>query len=84
MQDRLYRIPESESEHALFNVAEDKPDGEPHPPQFPRGGHNYYNGRDMEKFSRRMEWVSKMMSGGTDWEELYRRQVIKYERRNRS
>lgn len=29
------------------------------------GGHNYYNGRDMEKLLRRMKWFD---SGETDWD----------------
>lgn len=35
----------------------------------PRGGHNYYNSRDMEKLLRRMKWVD---TAAKDWEERYR------------
>jgi hypothetical protein len=35
----------------------------------------------MEKFTRRMEWVSKMMAGGDDWEERYKKRIAKHERK---
>jgi DNA-binding transcriptional MerR regulator len=54
---RLYQIPESESEHTLFNVA--SAEGASVPPKNPRGGHNYYNARDMERLQRRMKAILK-------------------------
>lgn len=87
VKDRLYRVPESEMEHALFHTTADDATEPMRSPQFPLGGHNYYNGRDMEKLTRRMEWVSKMMAGNTSWdqwEDLYRRKVELQEKRSRS
>jgi len=48
---------------------------------FPRGGHNYYNDRDMEKAWRRMGWiVTKKGKGLKDgWEELYAKKLEKEE-----
>ncbi|PVG03661.1 alpha/beta-hydrolase [Serendipita vermifera] len=49
----LYRVPESESEHTCFNVEVTK--GEP--VLYPRGGHNYYGARDMERLQRRLRGI---------------------------
>jgi len=78
---RLFHVPESEREFALFDVtltAEEKAI----PPMHPKGGHNYYNGRDMEKLVRRMEWLEKVMSKSDESRrmELYQAQVLRSER----
>ncbi|KAJ7143303.1 Alpha/Beta hydrolase protein [Mycena crocata] len=67
---RLYRIPQASREYALFHVSRDLED-EDVLPDHPRGGHNYYNGRDMEKFARRIGWLDKAMKMEGDWKELY-------------
>lgn len=74
---RLYQVPPASREYALFHVTPD-PDDEDIPPAHPRGGHNYYNGRDMEKFSRRMLWLMKAMKKEGDWKEQYRAKVAKH------
>lgn len=40
-------------------------------PQFPYGGHNYYNARDMEKLIRTMGWLELEKYGEDGWEERY-------------
>jgi pimeloyl-ACP methyl ester carboxylesterase len=68
--NRLYQIPEADHEYGAFpvQVAEDA-----EPPEHPRGGHNYYNGRDMERGARRMGWLEKALGKGNgDWEKRYR------------
>jgi hypothetical protein len=76
---RLYNVPPSESEYTLFMVEPDIGDNE-QIPNHPRGGHNYYNGRDMEKFSRRMKWMDEMMGGKDDWERGYKQRLAKHEK----
>ena len=67
----LFRIPASESEHGIFDVSEGALDVS-ELSEYPRGGHNYYNGRDMEKFARRMGWTEELiLNGETDWETPY-------------
>jgi len=39
-------------------------------------GHNFYNGRDMEKCARRIHWLDKFITGTEDWEARYRRHFI--------
>ncbi|KAH7930999.1 alpha/beta-hydrolase [Leucogyrophana mollusca] len=69
---QLYVIPETESERALFDCNTSVQQI----PNHPRGGHNYYNGRDMERASRRMNWVKEMQNKYKgNWEELYRKRV---------
>ncbi|KAJ7741931.1 Alpha/Beta hydrolase protein [Mycena maculata] len=68
---RLYQVPPESSEYALYHVSPDLED-ENDPPEHPRGGHNYYNGRDMEKFARRAIWLDKAMKMDGDWQEHYR------------
>jgi hypothetical protein len=50
-------------------------------PDHPRGGHNYYNGRDLERLTRRMGWLDIVVLGKVqeDWEEQYRTRVAKHE-----
>ncbi|KAG8761346.1 hypothetical protein FRC14_004751 [Serendipita sp. 396] len=56
---RLYYVPDGEYEHTLFTVEEADPQRETdfHPPLFPKGGHNYYGSRDMERLQRRMKAI---------------------------
>ncbi|KAF8148495.1 Alpha/Beta hydrolase protein [Pholiota molesta] len=67
---KLYRIPSSESEHALFHIQMSSDNGSPHV-VFPRGGHNYYNGRDLERFARRILWLDKAKPSEEGWETRY-------------
>lgn len=47
----------------------------------PRGGHNYYSERDMEKMQRRMRWLHGVMSkeGEANWREHYLRHLAAHE-----
>lgn len=65
---RLYRVPESESEHSKFNVDTTGVPETQGAPDYPLGGHNYYGGRDMEKFQRTMRWAMDGGLGKTDAE----------------
>lgn len=64
---RLYRIPETECEYAFFKVPESD-----EPVLYPRGGHNYYSGRDLEKARRLMGWLDRVLAGTENWEEQYK------------
>ncbi|KAJ7143817.1 Alpha/Beta hydrolase protein [Mycena epipterygia] len=77
LHGRLYRIPPASREYALFHVSPELED-ENDLPEHPRGGHNYYNGRDMEKYARRFRWLDKVMKKEGDWKELYRAKAEKY------
>uniref|UniRef100_A0A8H7XZ06 Fungal lipase-type domain-containing protein n=1 Tax=Psilocybe cubensis TaxID=181762 RepID=A0A8H7XZ06_PSICU len=68
---KLYRTPSTEAEHALFRVESDNNDDQNKFILFPKGGHNYYNGRDLEKFSRRMNWLIQSIPTQDGWEERY-------------
>ncbi|KAF9482285.1 alpha/beta-hydrolase [Pholiota conissans] len=67
---KLYKVPSSESEHALFHVQMSN-DHESSHVVFPRGGHNYYNGRDLERFARRILWLDKANPTEKGWESRY-------------
>lgn len=72
---RLYLIPSNESEHSLFHV---QPTDESRiVPEFPRGGHNYYNGRELEKFLRRIAWLDKAKPDRDGWEARYKKRAEK-------
>lgn len=75
---RLFYIPEEESEHGLFDVSPDALDTSK-APDHPKGGHNYYNGKDQEKIARRLFWMSSMMKE-PNWEKAYTAKVAKHER----
>ncbi|KAJ6478744.1 Alpha/Beta hydrolase protein [Mycena vitilis] len=74
---RLYQVPPPSREYALFHLTPDLED-EKNVPDYPRGGHNYYNGRDMEKFARRIMWLEEAMKKEGDWKERYRAKVAKH------
>jgi hypothetical protein len=67
----LYITPATESEYSLFNVKDEGGDYDGHAPIFPRGGHNYYNGRDLERFIRRTNWLFQAMPMEENWEDRY-------------
>ncbi|EJD03946.1 alpha/beta-hydrolase [Fomitiporia mediterranea MF3/22] len=67
---RLFRIPPSENEHTIFPV---QLEDDELPPEFPLGGHNYYNNRDMEGCLRRLQCLDVLKLGETGWEERYLR-----------
>ena len=76
--DRLFRIPGSEKEYGAFDIPaiEDAP-----PPLHPRGGHNYYNGRELEKLARRVWALSKLMKDeGHLWVKSYVEEVARVEK----
>ncbi|KAE9392584.1 alpha/beta-hydrolase [Gymnopus androsaceus JB14] len=79
---RLYHVPSSDSEYTLFRV--DPELVKEGPPIHPRGGHNYYNGRDQERLLRRLGWLEKSLAKGdtSDWETLYLERVRKHSRPN--
>jgi len=66
---KLYRTPPAECEHALFRVVQE--DDATGVPLFPKGGHNYYSGRDLEKFSRRIMWLNRAAPEKEGWEDRY-------------
>lgn len=69
----LYNTPAAESEYSLFHVMDDSEGGDydGHAPIFPLGGHNYYNGRDLERFIRRTSWLFQAKPMEEDWEDRY-------------
>ncbi|EJD01881.1 alpha/beta-hydrolase [Fomitiporia mediterranea MF3/22] len=79
----LYHTPASEYECSKFNVAHDKDSHTDLSPQFPLGGHNYYNGRDLEKTVRRMAWIAKARKKDLDesWKERYMKEVEQEKRK---
>jgi len=62
-QGTLYKVPTSEKEHGLFRIdMATIPSTEVEStsrPLHPKGGHNYYAGRDMEKLQRRLRAIAK-------------------------
>jgi hypothetical protein len=76
--DRLFRIPDSEKEYGSFDTPtiEDTP-----PPLHPKGGHNYYNGRELEKLARRVQVLSKLMRDEDElWVKCYAEEVARVEK----
>ncbi len=73
---RLYKVPPSESEFSLF-LADPAPTND-QPIQYPRGGHNYYNGRNMERVLTRLQWLQKAMLGQDDWVNRYKKRASKH------
>ncbi|EIN13723.1 alpha/beta-hydrolase [Punctularia strigosozonata HHB-11173 SS5] len=76
---RMYHVPISECEYSSMSVAESELDSDEVP--FPRGGHNYYNGRNMERLARRMDMLAVEMTNGPGWEDRYRTKMMKSEGR---
>ena len=67
---RLYHIPRAESEYSAFKIEPSATnDSKTGVLEYPLGGHNYYNGRDMEKLLRNMWWFDGKASGEVDWEQ---------------
>ncbi|GJE86096.1 lipase family protein [Phanerochaete sordida] len=79
----LFWVPVSEKEHGIFDVSEEAVAANTSP-KHPRGGHNYYGGRDLERLGRRMGWVQEMMAGGSEWETKYLTRVSKFEGKENS
>ncbi|KAL1740723.1 Alpha/Beta hydrolase protein [Schizophyllum fasciatum] len=71
----LYRVPERVAECTLFDVQERAADA-----TYPNGGHNYYNGRPIERFFRRVNWLEKAKPGVEGWEGRYRKHAGRHER----
>lgn len=85
-QGTLYKIPTSEKEHGQFRI--DIPSTgvkSTSRPLHPKGGHNYYGGRDMEKLQRRLKSIAKdLVKGPVDTEEPYRRDSASGQREMKS
>jgi len=64
----LYQVPEEESESTLFRCTVGAGEA---PPRFPRGGHNYYSGRELERLLRRLTWLEKARIPQEGWEGRY-------------
>ncbi|KAG8810047.1 hypothetical protein FRC17_003122 [Serendipita sp. 399] len=61
---KMYSIPQEEREHSLFLVEETTAQGAAaRPPLYPKGGHNYYGARDMERLQRRMQAIRVDVEG---------------------
>lgn len=83
--DKIYYIPPSEREKTLFRVdgGNNSSDGSlsnstegisgstSMSTRFPRGGHNYYCGRELERLQRRIVWLEKAEPDQPGWEERY-------------
>lgn len=65
-----YYIPESEKECTEFQV---EPCADNLPPDFPKGGHNYYNNRDMAQIVRLFGALELDKKGPEGWQERYMR-----------
>ncbi|KAF9528622.1 Alpha/Beta hydrolase protein, partial [Crepidotus variabilis] len=70
IEGKLFRTPASDCEHALFHVQSELQTME-NLRVFPKGGHNYYNGRDLERFARRINWLDKSKPSEEGWEDRY-------------
>ena len=68
----LYFIPESEREYTKFDVEECDDDI---PPEYPKGGHNYYNNRDMALMIRRFCILTQSRMEEEGWQERYEKAV---------
>jgi len=80
-QGTLYNVPTSEKEHGHFQIdmatiPSAEIESTSHP-LHPKGGHNYYAGRDMEKLQRRLKNIAKDVAkaarGPVDTEQPHRR-----------
>ena len=74
---QLFHVPASENEHGVFSIAEEALDVT-RPPNHPRGGHNYYNNRDLEGMARKMWWVNEFIDSGPGWESKYLARVDRH------
>jgi len=76
--DRIFRIPDSEKEYGAFDIPTIE---DALPPLHPKGGHNYYNGRELEKLARRGWALNKLMKDEDDlWVKCYVDEVARAEK----
>ena len=76
--DRLFRIPDSEKEYGSFDIP--SIEGAP-PPLHPKGGHNYYNGRELESLARRVDALNRLMRDDDElWVDGYVEEVTRVEK----
>lgn len=76
--DRLFRIPDGEKECGSFDIPTIE---DVQPPLHPQGGHNYYNGRELEKLARRVNVLSRLMKDEDDlWVKNYVDEVTQVEK----
>jgi hypothetical protein len=79
---RLWHIPSAQSEYSHFEIDPNAAEGIED--IFPRGGHNYYNNRDMELLLRRMKRFEPLnREGGDVWSILKERYTECLEREQR-
>ena len=73
----LYSIPLSESEYTIFEVDDDL-DTKTHLIKFPKGGHLYYNDRNMELLLNRIDWIQVDVSnfGEANWVKRYQEHFL--------
>lgn len=78
---RLFHIPESECEHGAFTIAQVALDPT-RTAVHPKGGHNYYIGKDAEKIVRRLNWMMRLSKGKqtSDWVDTYLAKIHEVER----
>lgn len=75
---RLFHIPPEECEHGTFDASPDAFDPGKIP-DHPKGGHQYFNGKNLEHVGRRMFWMRDMMKE-PGWEPKYLAKVKKHEK----
>lgn len=62
---RLYRSPDANHSQVMLYPPEDAME------IFPKGGHNYYNRRDLESFRKRTGWLAEADVEKAGWESRY-------------
>ena len=67
LDGKLYEVPSTECEHAMFHVQMQN-NSEGSCSLFPKGGHNYYNGRNLEHFIRGISLLVKARPTVAGWE----------------
>jgi hypothetical protein len=74
----LYSIPPSESEYTIFEVDDDL-DTKTRLIKYPKGGHLYYNDRNMELLLVRINWIQVDVSnfGEANWVERYQERFLR-------
>ncbi len=67
---KMYKVPTTECEHTLFHVHA-VTNNEATKWLFPKGGHNYYNGRNVEHLMNRIAWLADAKPAEEGWETRY-------------
>jgi hypothetical protein len=75
--DRIFKIPDHEKEYGSFEIPTIE---NASPPLHPKGGHNYYNERELERLARRAWVLQGLMKDGDDsWIKSYVEEVARVE-----